>query len=35
MELHDSILTIKGLLWYEDKEVSFVRQKKGYSKTLE
>ena len=32
MELHDSILTIKGLLWYEDKEVSFVRQKKGYSR---
>ena len=28
MELHDSILTIKGLLWYEDKEVSFVRQKR-------
>jgi len=32
IELHDSILTIKGLLWYEDKEVSFVRQKKGYSR---
>ena len=28
MELHDSILTIKGLLWYEDKEVNFVRQKR-------
>ena len=28
MELHDSILIIKGLLWNEEKEVSFVRQKR-------
>ena len=28
MELHDSILIIKGLLWNEEKEVSFVRVKK-------
>lgn len=28
MELHDSILTIKGLLWNEEKVVNFVRQKR-------
>ena len=28
MELHDSILIIKGLPWNEEKEVSFVRVKK-------
>ena len=28
MELHDSILIIKGLLWNEEKEVSFMRQKR-------
>ena len=28
IELHDSILIIKGLLWNEEKAVSFVRQKR-------
>ena len=27
IELHDSILTIKGLLWNEEKAVYFVRKK--------
>ena len=32
IELHDSILIIKGLPWNEEKAVSFVRQKRGSSR---